>query len=55
MKLETIKIPSKVIQIMDEAFYGCSNLKEVHIPSNIEKIADDAFKDCENLSGIIFE
>ena len=40
---------------MDEAFYGCSNLKEVHIPSNIEKIADDAFKDCENLSGIIFE
>ena len=41
---------SKLIEISENAFRECYNLKVVFLPENVEKIASNAFLGCTNLS-----
>ena len=41
---------SKLIEIGENAFRECYNLKAVFLPENVEKIASNAFLGCTNLS-----
>ena len=39
-------IPFGTVEIEDEAFRGCVNLKEVQLPQSLMEIGEDAFADC---------
>lgn len=44
-----------VTTINENAFKGCSTLKQVTIPGCINEIGDEAFSDCEQLEKVVFE
>lgn len=50
--LETISLPTALVQIKDEAFYQCYNLQEIVLPENLQQIGTGAFYSCTNLSTI---
>ena len=52
--LKTIKIP-KTIEILSNACFAHTGLREVFIPKNITKIEDSAFADCKKLRKVTFE
>ena len=41
----SVKIPSSVKEIGEEAFYGCEELSSINTPSSLSSIGKDAFKD----------
>lgn len=43
--VETVYIPDGVIEIGDNCFNGCEQLREVRIPVTVTKISDSAFQD----------
>lgn len=47
-EIETVVLPIYITEIPDNAFEGCTNLKNV-IAYGVTKIGDNAFKGCENL------
>lgn len=49
-----VVIPNSIIEIGEEAFWGCSKLIDADIPSSVTKIGKDAFADCESLNEIVF-
>ena len=51
--IETICIPSNIIEIESGAFWGCKNLKEIVFEGNIPCIPSIAFSYCESLTSII--
>lgn len=53
-QLAEVHIPEGIVEIGDEAFYGCAKLKLVELPASIEKIGGGAFFQCSKLSGIVF-
>lgn len=46
-------IPSGVINIGDQAFYTCSQLKSITIPDSVTSINSEAFRSCTQLTSII--
>lgn len=50
--VEEVKLPSRLRQIGECAFEGCSSLKTIVLPRYLEFIKVDAFKDCEKLPTI---
>ncbi len=46
-------IPTDVTTIGNEAFMGCTNLKQVIVPDNVQKIGTYAFAACEGLTTLI--
>ncbi len=48
-KLEEIKISESVVDIKDEAFRGCKNIKEITLPAGTKKLGESVFRDCINL------
>ena len=50
--LESITIPSALVEIGDYAFDGCSHLKEVILNEGLQKIGDYAFINCSSLESI---
>ena len=52
-KIEILKIPSSVIEIGEEAFSRCTNLKKIVFSNGIERIGDGAFFNCEKLEEVI--
>ena len=50
-ELEEIAIPDHIIEIPDEAFMYCFNLKKIDL-NNVKKIGNYAFAGCTNLSEI---
>lgn len=53
LNLETVVLPSGLISIGDEAFYGCKNLKNISLPSSLISIGSSAFYGCENITSIL--
>ena len=53
-QLAEVHIPEGIVEIGNEAFYGCSKLKLVELPASIEKIGSGAFFQCSKLSEITF-
>ena len=51
----TVKIPSNVLTIKEEAFFCCSNLVRVEIANGVQEIEDDAFSGCTSLETVIIE
>lgn len=49
---ESTIIPSNVISIEDEAFYGCTGLKSIVIPDSVQSIEGSAFAICSSLENI---
>ena len=45
-------IGESVTSIVDNAFYGCSNIQSVTIPNSVTSIGKSAFKDCSGLQSI---
>lgn len=45
--VETVYIPDGVIEIGDNCFNGCKNLREIRIPTSVSYISDSAFKDAK--------
>lgn len=53
-KIETVSIPSSVVEIGYGAFHGCTALKEITIPNSVTAIGNFAFSDCKSLNKITF-
>jgi hypothetical protein len=51
--LETVKLPSTIRDIDNNAFEGCISLTSINIPPSVERIRYLAFAGCESLSNII--
>ena len=49
---KTSKIPSDVLSIGENAFYGCKTLRNISIPNGVETIGKDAFYGCESLENV---
>jgi|GEM_PF-6354303 len=47
--IETIVVPSTVVDIGEYAFCRCSNLKSVKLNRNVTRIGSNAFKECVSL------
>ncbi len=50
-KLQSIKLPSSILEISDNAFWGCE-FNRIKLPSLIRSIGDYAFGNCEHISKI---
>lgn len=50
--LTSIRFPSGVTSIGEEAFQGCSSLTSVILPDSVTSIGNSAFEDCTSLAGI---
>lgn len=50
--VQSIVIPSSVIEIGDKAFFLCHKLKSIKIPNSVKSIGTEAFFDCMSLSSI---
>lgn len=49
-----IKIPSGVVSINSEAFYGCEGLTSVSLPDSVTYIGSSAFYGCSGLTNVTF-
>lgn len=49
----SIKLPKNVVNIGNEAFFSCSNLKEVVMHKGVTSIGENTFGGCGNLSEIL--
>ena len=50
--LKSIKLPSKLKNIPDLAFYGCSSITNIDIPETVTSIGRQAFSGCSKLKTI---
>lgn len=50
--IETLVIPDGIICISDDAFYGCSRLRDIQLPDSLVHIENCAFADCYSLGEI---
>ena len=48
-KLESVKLPSSLLEIGERAFEECINLKTIEIPNSVTTIGEFAFHNCSNL------
>ena len=53
-KLQTIKLPSTIVNIGKQAFYNCAMLDDVLIPESVTEIGEKAFSKCSNLKNLTF-
>ena len=53
--LESISLPSGIMDIGNSAFSGCSSLALINLPSSIKTIGSSAFQSCSGLTSITFE
>jgi hypothetical protein len=47
-----LDIPSRVTEISDYAFSGCSGLTNITIPNSVTSIGESAFANCDNITDI---
>ena len=50
--LESIKLPSTLVEIGDSAFRDCHNLREVVFNDGLQKVGFRAFGDCSSLENV---
>ena len=51
-KLEKVLFADNLIEISEEAFLNCDNLRSVVMYDSIERIGDDAFAQCPNITSV---
>ncbi len=47
--IKKITLPSSIVSIESQAFWGCPNLEYVYIPESVKEISGDAFSLCTSL------
>ena len=47
-----VEIPSGVVSIETDAFYGCKSLKSIVIPDSVKSIGESAFSGCTSLTDV---
>lgn len=50
--LVTVKLPSGLLDIQQDAFAICENMSQITLPSGLSSIGDSAFYKCESLTSI---
>lgn len=50
--LETVQLPSTLVEIDGGAFLANDNLKNIVLPDGLKKIGDNAFKNCDGLESL---
>ena len=50
--IDTLSVPSSVVQIKDDAFTNCKNISEVNLPVSVEAVGRNAFSGCKNLTKV---
>ena len=50
--LVTVKLPSALLDIQQDAFSMCKNMYQINLPSGLSSIGDFAFYSCESLKSI---
>ena len=50
--LESITLPSTIVEIDSHAFQSCYNLREVTLNDGLQKIGDNAFSECTSLENV---
>lgn len=50
--IESIDLPSSLIEIRDGVFSGCEKLTSINIPNNVTEIGSYAFSGCKKLSSV---
>ena len=53
-KLQSIELPSTIVNIGKQAFYNCAMLDDVVIPESVTEIGEKAFSKCSNLKNLTF-
>lgn len=49
-EIESISIPESVVEIGDECFRGCQNLKSITIPPTVKIVGEDIAMECNSLT-----
>lgn len=49
----SVKLQEGVIQIGNNAFWGCGNLEKIDLPDSLEYLSDWCFNNCDSLKSII--
>ena len=52
-RLDSVELPSTIVEIGENAFAGCSNLSAISIPNSVESIGEYAFIDCISLTTLL--
>lgn len=52
-KNESFTIPETVINVGNNAFYGCKTIKEVIMSDNVNSVGKTAFRECSNLETVV--
>ena len=53
-KIETVELPSSLLEIQDYAFAGCTSIKSLKFANGIERIARGAFQGCKKIERLEF-
>ena len=53
--LESITLPSNLVNIQFQAFGGCTSLKSITIPASVTTIGQYAFNNCRTLEFVVLE
>ena len=53
-KIETVELPSSLLEIQDYAFAGCTSIKSLKFANGIECIARGAFQGCKKIERLEF-
>lgn len=53
-KIETVELPSSLLEIQDYAFAGCTSIKSLKFANGIERIARGAFQSCKKIERLEF-
>lgn len=54
-KLVNVYLPTDIVTIKDDAFFGCSELRTIFIPKTVKNMKGSIFPSCDNLHSVHIE
>lgn len=50
--LTSVRLPSQLMEIQKQTFYGCTSLESIDIPSKVERMGEQTFFGCTSLKSV---